>query len=153
MTPPGRGHSSPGRSPWQKWRKWTWTWDMKIVRIKNRRNSFWGPDNVLSKHAVDHDHHGSNQFETPVQKNVDLQDEKKIKRQQSWCEWWHNRRRQWCCWRWQLFIPAEEEEVWSRANHDRDGKTVLRTRDAQEAERNCHLKYIWTNDFQHACWV
>ena len=41
-----------------------------------------------------------------------------------------------------MFIPAEEEEVWSSANHDRDGKTVLRTRDAQEAERNCHLKYI-----------
>ena len=41
-----------------------------------------------------------------------------------------------------MFIPAEEEEVWPRANHDRDGKTVLGTRDAQEAERNCHLKYV-----------
>ena len=41
-----------------------------------------------------------------------------------------------------MLTPAEEEEVWSGANHDRDGKTVLRTRDAQEAERNCHLKYI-----------
>ena len=67
---------------------------MKIVRIKNRGNSFRRPDNVLSKHAVHHDHHRSNEFETPVQKNVDLQDEKKIKRQQSWCECLHNRRRQ-----------------------------------------------------------
>ena len=41
-----------------------------------------------------------------------------------------------------MSIPAEEEEVWSSANHDRDGKTVLRTRDAQETERNCHLIYI-----------
>ena len=41
-----------------------------------------------------------------------------------------------------MFIPAEEEEVWPRANHDRDGKTVLGTRDAQDAERNRHLKYI-----------
>ena len=42
-----------------------------------------------------------------------------------------------------MLTPAEEEEVWSGANHDRDGKTVLGTRDAQEAERNCHLKYIY----------
>ena len=41
-----------------------------------------------------------------------------------------------------MFLPAEEEEVWSGANHDRDGQTVLGTRDAQEAERNCHLEYI-----------
>ena len=38
-----------------------------------------------------------------------------------------------------ISTPAEKEEVWSGANHDRDGQTVLGTRDAQEAERNCHL--------------
>ena len=36
--------------------------------------------------------------------------------------------------------PAEEEEVGPSANHDGNGKAVLRPRDAEQAERNCHLR-------------
>ena len=75
--------------------------DMNLIHKKcedkKKGKLILGPDNVLSKHAVDHDHHGSNQFETPVQKNVDLQHEKKTKRTQSWCECLKNRRWKWCC--------------------------------------------------------
>ena len=68
--------------------------------------------------------------------------EKKIKKQQSWCECLQNIKKSMMLLTIAMFLPAEEEEVWSGANHDRDGKTVLGTRDAQEAERNCHLKYV-----------
>ena len=60
--------------------------------------SFLRPDNVLSKHSVDHDHHGTDKFETPGLKMLSLEDD--VGHCDNIISWDDSEK-----------IPAEEEEV------------------------------------------